>query len=113
MAEQSRPDIHIKGVFCLKWQINPQLPRLSRDGGASVLLNGHLIWLFDDTEVTPGVVDCSNTTVYSHAPERNITLLRNFGIFTSGKLRTAQERAVIAYQTLSDGGWMRAAYCDM
>jgi hypothetical protein len=37
----------------LEWQVSSQLSGLSQDGGASVLLNGRLVWLFDDTEVTP------------------------------------------------------------
>ena len=116
MAEQSHPDIHIKNAFYLEWQVSPQLPGLSRDGGTSVLLNGRLVWLFDDTEVTPRMMSYSflcPTPLHAPVLLRNITLLRNFGIFASGKLSTAQEQAMTAYQTLSDGGWIRAAYCDM
>jgi hypothetical protein len=43
----------------LEWQISPQLLGLSRDGGASVLLKGRLVWLFDDTEVTPRMMSYS------------------------------------------------------
>jgi hypothetical protein len=75
-----------KNVFYLGQQISPQLPGLSRDSRASVLLNGRLVWLFDDTEVTSKddelPILMSNAAAYSHAPKGNIILL--FGIFVSG-----------------------------
>jgi hypothetical protein len=79
IAEQSQSETHIKNVFYLGPQISPQLPGLSRGGGASILLNGHVILLFHDTAVTFKVEELlifvSDTAAYRHAPERNITLL--------------------------------------
>jgi hypothetical protein len=111
LAQQSQSKIHIKNISYLGPQLSPRLSGLSRDGGASVLLNGHVVWLFDDTEVTSNdeelLIFVSNTAAYSHAPKSNLTLLDNFGISASGKQSPSQsEHALAADKSLSGGGWI-------
>jgi hypothetical protein len=111
LAQQSQSKIHVKNVSYLGPQINPRLSGLSRDGGASVLLNGHVVWLFDDTEVTSNndelLIFVSNTAAYSHAPNANLTLLQNFGISASVKEGSGQsEHAMATDKSLSGGGWI-------
>ena len=87
--------IDIKKITYLGPQTSPQFPgvgslSLSRDGGASVLLNGKVVWLFDDTQVTSNAEELlllfvSNTAAYSHAPNGNLTLLKDFGISTAAR----------------------------
>lgn len=111
LAQQSPPKIHIKDVSDLGPQVNPHLSQLSRDGGASVLLNDHVVWLFDDTQVSSDedelLVFASNTAAYSHAPKANLTLLQNFGIHASAVQSLGQGGHDTATdQRLSGGGWI-------
>jgi hypothetical protein len=92
-------------------QINPRLSGLSRDGGASVLLNGHVVWLFDDAQVTSKddelLIFVTNTAAYSHAPNANLPFLQNFGISASGKEGSCQsEHTIVVDKSLSGGGWI-------
>jgi hypothetical protein len=110
IAEQSQSEIHIKNVVYHGTQISPQLPGLYRDGSASVLLNGRVIWQFDDIGSPPRTPSFS---LLCPTLLRTAMLLSEishccsiFGIFASGKQNTAQEQAVAAVQTLSDGGWI-------
>jgi hypothetical protein len=93
LALQSLSKIHVKNISYLGPQISPRLSGLSRDGGASVLLNDHVIWLFDDTELISKddelLLFVSNTAAYSHAPEGN-----------------QSARAITVDKSLSAGGWI-------
>jgi hypothetical protein len=111
LALQSLSKIHVKNISYLGPQISPRLSGLSRDGGASVLLNDHVIWLFDDTELISKddelLLFVSNTAAYSHAPEGNLTLLQNFGIYEQGEQSSSQSaRAITVDKSLSAGGWI-------
>lgn len=111
LAQQSPFKIQVKNISYLGPQISPQLSGLSRDGGASVLLNDHVIWLFDDTQIISKdgelITFMSNTAAYSHAPKTNLTLLQNFGIATLGKQRPNQSGdSVTLDESFSNGGWI-------
>ena len=113
LSSANRPEsrIHVKNITYLGPQINPELPGLSRDGGASVLLNDHVVWLFDDTQITSNTSELlffvSNTAAYSHAPDRNLALLQDFGIPVPARLSgTGDVQTLTVDESLSAGGWI-------
>ena len=116
LAGRSESRIDIKNVTYLGPQISPQLPgvgpsSLSRDGGASVLVNGNVVWLFDDTQVTSDAEELllfvSNTAAYSHNPDGNLTLLKDFGISTAaGQSGAPGGQSLNIDKALSAGGWI-------
>lgn len=42
--------VSVKNVTFLGPQLSPDVEDVSRDGGYSVLVNGNIVWLYDDTE---------------------------------------------------------------
>ena len=111
LVVQAESRIQVKTITYLGPQISPQLTGLSRDGGVSVLLNDHVVWLYDDTQLTSSTDELllfvSNTAAYSHAPQANLTFLQNFGISEAGgQGGTSGEQTLSIDITLSGGGWI-------
>ena len=97
---------------------SPDVTGLSRDGGASVLLDGRIIWIFDDTECLSetgqqiGFV--SNSASYNLDPNGNITNLQDFGIVKAGKNgRSQYEYAIRAGGNAGKGGWIPFKHPDL
>ena len=111
-------------VFASKWtpvvvkvvkelgpQHNPDVTGMSRDGGASVLLSGKIVWIFDDTECWSDTGKqlsfVSNTASYSKDPNGNISTVQDFGIVNVGKDASGKSQyAILADQTVGTGGWI-------
>ena len=102
--------VTVQNVTLLGPQVILGLPGLSRDGGASVLLDGKIIWLFDDTQILSetGQLELfvSNTASYSDQPNDNITLLQNFGIPAEQSSTQQQQKTVQNQATVENGGWV-------
>ena len=107
--------VTVKNVTLLGPQVNPGLPGLSRDGGASVLLDGKVIWLFDDTQVLSGTgqleLFLSNTASYSYDPNKNITVLQDFGTPVAQKYMLSEQKSVQNQNTLKKW-WVGAVHAQ-
>ena len=104
--------IVVKNVTNLGPQISPDVTRVSRDGGYSVLLDGHIVWLYDDTEcLDPGgkqLSFVSNTAAYARSPDKNVSIVHDFGVEAVGKdTKSGQnEYAILADTSVGTGGWI-------
>lgn len=101
----------VKNVSYLGQQHSPGLSGLlGRDGGASVLINNRVVWLFDDTEIgsDSGGVLVSNTAAYSYDPSKNLFELQSFGFRpANGQDSSSLDQKVILSKSLSaNGGWI-------
>lgn len=70
-AQHTYAGIIVKNISYLDSQIDPGLEGLSRDGGASVVLNERIGWLSDDSGVH------SETAAYSEDTCNGLTILKN------------------------------------
>lgn len=104
--------IVVKNVTQLGPQISPDVTRVSRDGGYSVLLDNRIIWLFDDTECLDlsgkQLSFVSNTAAYAKDPNKNLCMLQDFGVEAVGREKKSGETdyAILADKTVGTGGWI-------
>ncbi|KAL8719201.1 MAG: hypothetical protein Q9225_003755 [Loekoesia sp. 1 TL-2023] len=104
--------IVVKNVTQLGPQITPDVTRVSRDGGYSVLLNGQIIWLYDDTECLDlggkQLSFVSNTAAYAKDANKNVSILQDFGVEAAGKDKKSGKTAyaILADTTVGTGGWI-------
>lgn len=104
--------IIVKNIIQLGPQITPDVTQVSRDGGYSVLLNGQIIWLYDDTECLDRdgkqLSFVSNTAAYTKDANKNVSTLVDFGVKPAGKdKKTGRTNyAILADTTVATGGWI-------
>ena len=104
--------IVVKNIIQLGPQITPDVTQVSRDGGYSVLLNGQIIWLYDDTECLDRdgkqLSFVSNTAAYAKDANKNVSKLVDFGVKPAGKdKKTGRTNyAILADTTVATGGWI-------
>ncbi|KAL8775320.1 MAG: hypothetical protein Q9209_000327 [Squamulea sp. 1 TL-2023] len=104
--------IVVKNITQLGPQITPDVTQVSRDGGYSVLLNGQIIWLFDDTECLDRdgkqLSFISNTAAYAKDANKNVSMLLDFGVEAVGKDKKTGKTnyAILADTTVATGGWI-------
>lgn len=104
--------ILVKKVIQLGPQITPDVTHVSRDGGYSVLLNGHIVWLYDDTECLDlggkQLSFVSNTAAYATDPNKNVSILQDFGVEAVGREKATgmTDYAILADRTVGTGGWI-------
>ena len=103
--------IIIKNVTNLGPQITPDVSDVSRDGGYSALVNGNVVWLYDDTECLDAkgsqISFISNTAAICASPNDNITSLRDFGVVNVGKEKDGRPKnAILAGTAVGAGGWV-------
>lgn len=104
--------IVVKTVSELGPQITPDVTRVSRDGGYSVLLDGHIVWLYDDTECLDSsgkqLSFISNTAAYATNVNKNVSMLQDFGVEAAGKDKKSgkSQYAILADTTVGTGGWI-------
>lgn len=97
---------------------SPDVTGVSRDGGTSVLLNGRITWIFDDTECLSeanqqlGFV--SNSASHNKEPNANISSLQDFGIVNTGKNSQGKsEYAIRAGGSVGTGGWIPFKHTEL
>ncbi|KAL8753090.1 MAG: hypothetical protein Q9199_005289 [Rusavskia elegans] len=104
--------IVVRNITQLGPQITPDVTRVSRDGGYSVLLNGQIIWLYDDTECLDRdgkqLSFVSNTAAYAEDANKNVSMLVDFGVEAVGKDKKTGKTnyAILADTTVATGGWI-------
>ena len=102
--------IIVKDVTYLGPQLTPDVTNVSRDGGYSALINGNIVWLYDDTEYLGYAGNqlsfVSNTAAYSN-PNQNISTVEDFGVVMVGEDQYGRkEYAILANDTVGTGGWI-------
>lgn len=100
----------VKSVAALGPQLSPGVTNVSRDGGYSALINGNIVWLYDDTECTDlqgkQLSFISNTATYQSDPQ-NLSTVTDFGVVDLGKTGDGtMKTAILAGTTVGTGGWV-------
>ena len=103
--------IVVKNVTELGPQLSPEVTNVSRDGGYTALINGKIVWLYDDTECFDRegsqLSFVSNTAAYSALPNKNVSIVTDFGVLDVGKDKDGKpNRAILADTTVGTGGWI-------
>ena len=101
----------VKNITTLGSQFSPDVTNVSRDGGYSALINGNIIYLYDDTECMDSqgtqLSFVSNTAAYASNPNNNITTVTDFGVVNLGTdTEGAQKNAILADTSVETGGWI-------
>lgn len=107
---QTWSPIVVKNVTALGPQLTPGVTNVSRDGGYSALINGNIVWLYDDTECTDSqgkqLSFISNTATYQSDPQ-NVSAVTDFGVVDVGKTSDGNMKtAILAGTTVGTGGWV-------
>ena len=102
--------INVKNIILLGPQLTPDVTNVSRDGGYSALIDGQIVWLYDDTECLGYAGNqlsfVSNTAAYSY-PNQNISIIQDFGVVMVGEdAYGRKEYAILANDTVGTGGWI-------
>ncbi len=97
-------------VTTLGPQFSPDVTNVSRDGGYSALINGNIIWLYDDTECTDlqgnQLSFISNTATYQ-LDRKNVSTVTDFGVVNLGTTPGGSPKtAILAGTTVGTGGWV-------
>ena len=103
--------VTVKNVTLLGVQQSPDVTNVSRDGGYSVLLNGNIVYLYDDTECMDlegnQLSFVSNTAAYASQPNTNIATVTDFGVVNLGPDKNgAPKNAILADTSVETGGWI-------
>lgn len=111
VSSQSLSPISVKNITFLGTQQTPDITNVSRDGGYSVLVNGNIVWLYDDTECMDfdgNLLSFTfNTAAYAYQPNQNVLAMADFGVVMVGKDRFGrEENAILADSTVGTGGWI-------
>lgn len=111
ILSQSWSPIVVKNITALGPQLTPDVTNVSRDGGHSVLLNGNILWLYDDTECMGYAGEqlsfISNTASYANRPDTDICTVHDFGVVMVGEDQYGRKQyAILADKTVGTGGWI-------
>lgn len=103
--------IVVKNITYIGPQSSPEVTNVSRDGGNSALINGNIVWLYDDTECMGYAGNqlsfISNTAAYAHQSNKNESTVKDFGVVMVGKDQYGRkEYAILAEKTVGTGGWI-------
>jgi len=112
ISTQAYTPIVIKNITALGPQLTPDVSNVSRDGGYSALIDGNIVWLYDDTECMnmgghKQLSFVSNTASYSYRPTEYVTTVSDFGVVDLGKEQDGTPKnAILADTTVGTGGWI-------
>ena len=110
-ADETWSPIIVKNVTELGRQSTPDVTAVSRDGGYSALIDGNIVWLYDDTECLDleGLQHSfvSNTAAYAYQDDQNISNITDFGVVEVGEDQHESEvTAILADTAVGSGGWI-------
>ena len=109
---QAWTPVVVKEVTTLGPQLTPDITDLSRDGGYSALINGKIVWLYDDTECMDRMGNqlsfVSNTAAYQRFNNgNNVSTITDFGVIDLGSNQDGSPKtAILADTTVRTGGWI-------
>ena len=101
----------VKTVTTLGSQLTPDVTNVSRDGGYSALINGKIVWLYDDTECMDRrgnqLSFVSNTAAYQRFDNGNESSITDFGVVNLGSNQDGSPKtAILAGTNVRTGGWI-------
>lgn len=102
----------VNTVTTLGPQLTPDVTDVSRDGGYSALINGKIVWLYDDTECMDmtgtQLSFVSNTAAYQNFDNsNNVSTIADFGVVDLGSDQDGRPKtAILANTTVGTGGWI-------
>ena len=111
LARATNSLIQVLETLNLGPQLTPDLTNVSRDGGHSVMINGNVVWLYDDTECFSHegkqLSFVSNTAAYAADLSDGVTSVQDFGVElvdhdSAGKA----DYAILEFGAVGDGGWI-------
>lgn len=83
-VSQEWTPIVVKKVIPLGPQVSTGVRNVSRDGGFSALINGNIVWLYDDTECFDSqgrqISFVPNSAAYASEPNQNLSLVTDFDV---------------------------------
>lgn len=108
---QTWSPIIVKNVTDLGRQLTPDVTMVSRDGGYSTLINGNIVWLYDDTECLDLEARqhsfLSNTAAYAYQGDQNISTVKDFGVVETGEDGHGRKvHSILADTAVRSGGWI-------
>lgn len=111
MCSQTWTPIIVKTVTPLGFQQTQGVTNVSRDGGYSALINGNIVWLYDDTECIDRdgnqLSFVSNTAAYADKPDKSVLSMVDFGVVMVGRDSEGRNNyAILADNTVGMGGWI-------
>lgn len=117
-ASKAWTPIIVKDVTLLGPQVTPDVTDVSRDGGFSALINGKIVWLYDDTECFDlggkQLSFVSNTAAYADEPNRNISKVADFGVVETGQDGYGRKQyAILADTAVGSGGWISFQFDEL
>ena len=102
--------IIVKNVTAIGPQLTPDVTNVSRDGGYSALINGNIVYLYDDTECMDSkgtqLSFVSNTAAYGGDSDTDLRTVLDFGVVNLGVDETgspkvrSQVHCILANMTL-------------
>ena len=109
-AAQPWNQIRAKNINLLGPQLSSNVPNVSRDGGHSVLIDGYIVWLYDDTECIGYAGNqlsfVSNTGATADG-SKNVSYVKDYGVVMVGLDEYGQEQyAILGNETVGTGGWI-------
>ena len=102
----------VKTVTTAGPQLTPDVTNVSRDGGYSALINGKIVWLYDDTECMDKTGNqlsfVSNTAAYQKIDNsNNESTIIDFGVVNLGSNQDGSPKtAILAGTNVRTGGWI-------
>ena len=101
----------VKTVTTAGPQLTPDVTNVSRDGGYSALINGKIVWLYDDTECMDKTGNqlsfVSNTAAYQKIDNSNESAITDFGVVNLGSNQDGSPKtAILAGTNVRKGGWI-------
>lgn len=104
--------IAVHNITYLGSQLTPDVTNVSRDGGYSTLVNGNIVFLYDDSECFDSLGNqlsfISNTAAYANQPNTNLRTAKDFGVMNLGKDKKGiAKNAILAGSTVETGGWIK------
>ena len=103
----------MKDTKTLGPQNSPNVRNVSRDGGYSALINGKIVFFYDDTECFDSegtqLSFVSNTAAYAN-PRNDVHDVNDFGVVNLGRDKDGSSKtAILADSSVETGGWIRFA----
>ena len=107
---QAWNQIRVKNITLLGPQLSSNVPNVSRDGGYSVLIDGYIVWLYDDTECigySGNQLSFVSNTGATVDGSKNVSYVKDYGVVMVGlDVYGREQYAILENETVGTGGWI-------
>ena len=109
-SAQAWNQIRVKDITLLGPQFSSNVPNVSRDGGYSILIDGYIVWLYDDTECigySGNQLSFVSNTGATADGSKNFSFVKDYGVVMVGlDLYGREQYAILGNETVGTGGWI-------